>query len=211
MIIIGLIGCLFLMWASWDVLKDITSPPFILSGIWSLIYAILLLRSKVLDFDNILYLSFFGALLLFCIGFFLVVDHSGKRSDFVNCKVRKLNYRKLPTNLLFVIVLLLLFLLAKKLFFLFSEHYVINPWQTVTHAKVNDGFTIGVLLRYAQNLIVAFMAVSGAILFQNPNRKHRRIFLLLVLAAFVFAFVAGNRGAFFIIILILFLIRGIVL
>lgn len=202
MLIVCLIGCLFFVWASWSVLKDMTSPPFILSAIWSVIYGVLILRWNYIEFESIYYCSFLIGLCCFCLGFFLLVDHSGRKGDFVKPKIEyKFRYRLWFTNILVILVFVTIFIVMQKIRVLFVDHYVVNPWQTISQGKINGDFTLGTLLLYAKNLIIAFFAVSAAVFFQNPIRENRRLFFLLLCFALLFAFVATNRGGFFLIIL----------
>jgi len=74
MVIIGVLGCLLILLFVHLVMKDVMAPPFILSGIWILMYLLLLVfRSASVDLSSVYYLSFIGGLIFFVIGFFLAV------------------------------------------------------------------------------------------------------------------------------------------
>ena len=204
MILAGFIGCLFLLWVSWDIRRDILAPPVVLSAVWVVVYFILYCRSSVIDMTSPYYLSFFASLACFNVGFHLFTDYKGKRRDYAIKSQYSFRFRKWQVTLIVLVILMLFAVLGQKLYVLLTQHYVINPWQTLTHAKHAEIFTMEGLLSYGQNMIIAFMAVSAAVVMQNPSYRNVRIFVTMFLVTFVFAFAVGNRGSFFLIFISIF-------
>ena len=206
MILAGFIGCLFLLWVSWDIRRDILAPPVVLSAVWVVVYFILYCRSSVIDMTSPYYLSFFASLACFNVGFHLFTDYKGKRRDYAIKSQYSFRFRKWQVTLIVLVILMLFAVLGQKLYILFTQHYVINPWQTLAHAKYAETFSMGGLLGYGQNMIIAFMAVSAAVVMQKPSYRNKRIFITMFLMTLVFAFAVGNRGSFFIIFISIFFI-----
>ncbi len=199
MVIIGIIGCLLILGFVHLALKDVISPPFILSGIWFSMYILLLLfRGGTVDFSSIYYLSFLGGLCFFVFGFFLVIINKNK----VNCNTlneRKSNFRfKLPYIQIFLLITLILFsiYLVKAVHFV-SQEFAFNFWQTLSTGKKTGAFEIPIVIEYSRSAVIALSIVCAIVFFSNPSKRNKRYFFISGIVALFYVITAGSRGAIF--------------
>ena len=69
-----------MIWVSRNILKDITSPPTILSIIWSIMYFILIICTYKYDSSNFYFILFLISNTLFLIGFIIPLNGCTKIS-----------------------------------------------------------------------------------------------------------------------------------
>lgn len=200
MVIIGIIGCLLILGFVHLVLKDVLSPPFILSGIWLFMYTLLfIIRGDSVDLSSPFYLSFLGGLCFFIFGFFLVVINNNK----VNCgtiKERKSNLRfKLPYIQIFLLITIILFsiYLIKAIHFI-SQEFDFNYWRTLSIGKKTGKFEIPIIIEYSRSAVIALSIVCSIVFFNNPSKINKRYFIISGIIALFYVITSGNRGAIFI-------------
>ncbi|MHA1381520.1 MAG: O-antigen polymerase [Candidatus Helarchaeota archaeon] len=200
MVIIGIIGCFLILIFVHLALKDVLSPPFILTGIWLSIYLLLLfLRAGSVSFKSIYYLSFLTGLIFFVLGFFLIVINKNKN----NCNIfgeRMSNYRfKLPYIQIFILfAFILFFIYFLRVIQYVSQNFAFNFWYTLSHGKKTGIFRIPVIIEYSRSAIISLNIITGIVFFSNPSKRSKRYFLLSGIVTVFYVVTAGNRGAVFI-------------
>lgn len=199
MVIIGIIGCLLILLFVHLTLKDVMSPPFILSGIWLFMYILLLvLRGGSIDFSSIYYLSFLGALCFFVFGFFLAVVNKNK----VNCNIlfeRKTNlhFKLLYIQIFLLIVFILFFIYFIKVIRFVSQENTFNFWYTLSTGEKTGAFKIPIVIEYSRSAVIALNIVCGIVFFSNPSKRSKHYFFFSGIIALFYVITAGNRGAIF--------------
>jgi len=197
MVIIGIIGCLFLLGFLHIALKDVISPPFVLSGIWLFAYiALFIFKRDVADFSSIYYLSYFASLIFFVIGFILAVGNNNKIKSNSHSE-RDGTFRfKLPYIQIFLLVAAILFViyLIKSILFI-SQEGAHNFWHTLHAGKSSGKFQIPLIIEYSRSAVIALNLICGIVLFTNPTKRNKRYFYISGLIALFYVISAGNRGA----------------
>jgi len=199
MIVIGLIGCLMILLFVHHTIKDVMSPPFVLSGIWLFTYILLLLfRKSTVDLSSIYYLSFLGGLLFFILGFFIAVASKTKMNRH-HLRENNNNLRfKLPYIQIFLLIIFILFCVyLVKVVKYVSQENTFNFWHTLSTGKKMGLFKIPLIIEYSRSAVIALSILCSIIFFCNATKSNKRYFYLSSLFAFFYVITAGNRGAIF--------------
>jgi len=196
MVIIGIIACLFILGFVHIALKDVISPPFILSGIWLFAYiALFVFKRDIADFSSIYYLSYLGGLIFFVTGFFLAVGNQNK-TKCNTLEKRQTTYRfKLPYIQIFLLLVFILFAIYFiKVILFISQSNTYNFWHTI-HEGIGSGtFSVPLIIEYSRSAVIALNLVCAIVLFNNPTRKNKQYFSLSALIALFYVLMSGNRG-----------------
>jgi oligosaccharide repeat unit polymerase len=194
MVIIGFLGVLSISFISFIKQRDLASPVFILSSIWVFIYFSLMLRMKNIEFLDIKYLLFFMSVLIFSLGFFLVVRNKKKlkNNKYVNIKI---NYRK-RTNILVFISFCIFILYLLEIIPVFMNNFQYNFWQTINIAEREGLIKENILVSYGRNFIFSFFVLTYISYLIHPNKTNKNLFIYL-LAIYSFFLIFGARGGMF--------------
>lgn len=198
-IFINIIIGLFLLFIFAQVIKDIKSPPFILTGMWTLIFIVIFFYwggDSLLN--QVAFLFYPLGLVLFSLGFSLF----GHKRGYVEIQegTRKTSYR---FNRLFIQSFTLFCLFITLLYFFYVYRFIQsvdtdrNVWQVLQQSKGLGDFKVPVLFAYLRMPITVVSIYMAILYFSNPLKENRRYFYLYIIMSLFFVFVAGNRGAIF--------------
>lgn len=194
MFIIGFIGCLSISFFSYIKQKDLASPVFILSSIWTFIYFLLILRMKNIEFLDIKYLISFVSVLLFSLGFFLVVGNNTKLkiNKYANIKVSYKKRIKILVIVSFFIFIMYLFETIPVLI----NNFQYNFWQTVNIAENEGLIKENILISYGRTFIFSFFVLSYISYLIYPSKSNRNLFIYMFAIHSTFL-IFGARGGMF--------------
>lgn len=199
---VGLSLTFIMLLFTWIKFKDVASPPFILSGVWFIMYIILMLNYNEIDNLNFYYSSFAVGLTFFVLGFSLVTYNKKTK---IKCAFEKkisefsYNYLTIKVILIFEIIVAVIYMYSIK--GILSTNFVDNIWNTLVYAKSSGDFNESILIKYSRNFTIAVSIFTSMIYFSNSNKRNRRYFILTTIIALAFSITAGNRSVIFMIII----------
>lgn len=200
MVVIGFLGVLSISFISFIIQRDLVSPVFILSSIWVFIYFLLMLRMKNIEFLDIKYLIFFMSVLIFSLGFFLVVGNKKKlkNNKYDNIKI---SYRKSIKVLAFIsFCIFVLYLL--EIVPVLMKNFQYNFWQTIRIAENKGLIKENILVYYGKTFVFSFFVLSYISYLIYPSKYNKKLFIYLLAIHSFFCMFAGRGKMFWTVLII---------
>lgn len=185
MIQLGFLISILVLLTSWLLFKKITTPPFILSLMWCIIYAIEMMSGFSIDNNDIKFCLFSIGAMIFLIGYVLG-NIIYKNSQYVdNTKIiYKFNSKNI--NQITIINLLLFGIIFFNVFIYVLQNYSINIWQTIVLYKKSWIIIYYSPFSYAISLICIIAAFK--------NKKNKKYAFINLLPALFMSILSGNRS-----------------
>lgn len=185
MIQLGFLISIAVLLTSWLLFKKITNPPFILSLMWCIIYAIEMISGFSIDNNDIKFCIFSIGAMIFLIGYSLgnIVHKKSKCID--NTKIIY-TFNSKHINQITTVNLLLFIIIFFKICIYVLNNYSINIWQTIVLYKKSWMIIYYSPFAYAISLICIVVAFK--------NKYNKKYAFLNLIPALVMAVLSGNRS-----------------
>lgn len=206
-VVISLALCVFLLFVMRVVVKDIKSPVFVLTSIWSIVYsAVFIYWNTKLNLNDILYSVFLAGLISFISGFALTGNKRGIPSVHIGERQVKLHFPQLVIQLVFIFSVMVILLSCYDAYkFIAVNGIKFNVWQTIGEAKSRGEYSTPIYMSYSRVPITVFAIILATIYYLNPTKINKRNYIVFTCIAFFCALLVTNRGAvFFLVISFLF-------
>lgn len=185
------------MWLSIKIFKDITSPPAILSVIWSIMYFILIICTYPYDSSNFYYIIFLISNICFLFGFIIPLNNQKiQKIENIN-KYEDLSIRVIAFKIfLFIEILILIYFIVGIIVFTMNN-FENNIWFSLKYGRATGKYYEGQLVERFRVVAITMTHIMAIVYMKTPSKVNKKYYFIQLIITFILIFFGVGRTTLF--------------